>query len=591
MGNTNIPQVYDRNRNRLAFLNAAFDIHYSLQKNSLYTAGFSLSADDPKNQYCQPYNLVEIYDGDKRIELFRIIGEDLTRSTEAVKSYTCEHILASLMNDILFQYHQLGNVGYYTVNVIRYILDRQTVKNWQLYQCDFSRQFEYKWENENLLAALFAIPECFDEDYIWQYDTTVYPYRISLKRPSSTIKSEIRYLKNMREIKKTVDAANVITRLYCLGYGEGDNQLTIESVNDGVPYLDADTQSTYGIINGILTDRRFESPETLKAYGQTLLNEYKTPYLSYEASTIDLYRLTGNDFDNYKVGDMVRVIDSADGIAITAPIVKVEKSDITGNPADIKITIANKDRNIAGSISDLQSRQRINETYAQGATNISMQNFADNADAANPATFKVYIPEETARINKLILSVSFEAFRGYTKSIDDGGNSTVTSASGGGSTQTSEGGGGVTENTGTSGIDVTYAYFDTESAGDPAHTHEMRMVNSHKHRITLDDHMHSVSIPSHKHSVSIPSHTHDIEFGIYEGSSAVSATIFVDGVQMPAIADYNMIDIVNYLATDNDGRIQRNTWHTIEIKPNTMTRISASLFMQLFCQSRGGVDL
>jgi phage minor structural protein len=582
-----VTKVYNKNKSLLAMLENAYDIGYSLEKNGLYTATFSLPADDPKNEYCQSLNLVEIWDGDKRIELFRIIGEDFTRSTDAVKVYNCEHVLATLLNDVLFLYHQIGNVGVYTETVLNYILSKQTVPRWQLGVCDFNRQFEYKWENESLLAALFSVPECFDEDYLWTYDTTATPWTINLIRPSTEIKSEIRYGKNMQGIIKTIDSTNLATRLYCLGYGEGDNQLTIKSVNNGKAYLDADTQSTWGVLSSVLVDRRFENPETLKSYGQTMLNQLKNPYISYEAWAIDLYQITKDSWDEFRLGDIIRVIDLVDDIVITAPIVKIEKPDVTGNPSDIRITIANKDKNIVGSISELQSRTLINQTYAQGATNISMQNFADNADTENPATFKVYIPEETARINKLILSVEFEPFRSYSKGVEAGGGATITSSAGGGTVTTTDGGGGESVTSG-SGIDVIYAKGVTDPS--QGHSHSFDVVQSHKHRSTLDDHTHDIELDDHDHEVEIDDHVHPMKYGIYTGTTASSAQIIVDGNIMPTISDYDNIDLVNYLSKDTAGKIQRNTWHVIEIKPNRLTRISASLFMQLFCQSRGGGD-
>jgi phage minor structural protein len=286
MANANIIQVYSRNRERLAFLQNAFAIGYKKTLNSLWTASFSMPADDPKNAYCRPFNLVELYDGDERVELFRIVGEDLTRSTQATTVYNCEHVLATLIDDVMFQYHQIGNLGVYTPSVIRYVLDRQTENNWKLGICGFSRQFEYKCENENLLSALFSIAKPFTEPYIWDFDTSAYPWTLNLRPLSDEVKSEIRYGKNMAEVTKTVDATNVITRLYCLGYGEGDNQLDIRSVNNGVPYLDAPTISAWGIKASILAERRFEDAESLKAYGQQILNAACKPYVTYSAQAV-----------------------------------------------------------------------------------------------------------------------------------------------------------------------------------------------------------------------------------------------------------------------------------------------------------------
>lgn len=568
MAQSDTIQVFDQHRQRLAFLQNAFNIGYRKSLNSLWTASFSLPSDDPKNKYCKPFNLVELYDGKERVDLFRIIGEDLTRSTQAVTVYNCEHILATLIDDILFQYHQIGNINVFTSTVIRYILDRQTTQNWRLGRCDVSRQFEYKWENENLLAALFSVAKPFTERYIWDWNTTGYPWTLNLLLLDNDVKSEIRYGKNMTQITKTTDATNVITRLYCLGYGEGDNQLDIRGVNNGLPYIDSPTMATWGMKAAILADRRFEERESLKAYGQQILNGTKDPYVSYSAQAVDLYKLTGQRYDKYIVGDMVKVVDRTDGINDIFPIVEIEKSDLTGNPGGVNVTIANKTKDLSGSITDLQNRALINDLYAQGATNQVMVNFADNADKDNPALLKLYIPEGMVRVNSCVLNFEFEAFRAYERGVasaqqsvysTSSTNTTVSSSSaessqvqstsststqtpttstsnaqyqstdsGGGSSATSSsvsllpqniqdssngGYGAANHNHGftpgqqfITSVDFENKRFtSTGFVASGAHIHA-----AHSHTVNIPNHGHTVTIPSHSHSVTIPSHNHTV---------------------------------------------------------------------------------
>ncbi len=384
MVNPNIPQVFGRDMRRIAFLENAMTVSYDMPLNALWTASFSLPIDDEKNQYCQPLNYIRLYDGDEYVDLFRIIREDLTRGTDSIRVYQCEHVLATLLNDILFKYHQIGGYGVRTAEVLRYVLGKQSLANWQLEQCDFSRQFEYNWENSNLLAALFSIPQCFDDEYRWEWDTTGYPWSISLKAVDAETKAEIRYGKNMTSIIKSVDVTNMFNRVYALGYGEGVNQLTIEEANNGIPYLeDEGSIATYGLLSTILVDSRFEYADTLKGYAQTLLSRYKEPYISYEVSALDLYRLTKAAYTKFRPGDMVKVVDTEDGITVTTRITNVSKNDLRGDGGQIDIVLANKPEDIATSISDLQNRALINETYAQGATNLMMQSYADNADSSN----------------------------------------------------------------------------------------------------------------------------------------------------------------------------------------------------------------
>lgn len=644
----NTIRVYDGNMRKLAYLENAYNIGYSLKLNELWTAQFTLPATDKKNIYCQPFNYVEIFDGGERIELFRIMPSTLTRNSEGNIVYQCEHVLATLMDDVLFQYHQIGNIGVGTVSVLRYILDHQLTKRWQLRNCDFDRRFEYKWENENLLSALFSVPQPFNEGYRWEFDTTGTTWQLDLKRLPTQFVADIIYKKNMVEIKKEVDPSTIVTRLYCLGYGEGDNQLNICSVNGGIPYLEANT-AMYGIKSSILVDRRFENAETLKAYGQSILDELKNPFKSYSVRAIDLHRKSPSKYERYFPGDIVRVIDKEDNIIENLPIVSVSKSDITGAPGDIEVEIAKRTRDIASSISSLQDRTRINEVYAQGATNQMIVPFADNADENNPARMKIYIPDTMVRINKCILNYQLDNFRAYSKAIEgggattqstnDGGASTQTSSSGGGGTQTSSSGGGGTQTSSSGGGTQTTSDVQvlkpgisqdyTRSSGRHLHTipngtvlmvqgggtvtwgyggkhyhdlynhghqinipdhHHTVHIPSHTHSVNIPSHTHSINIPNHRHSINLPNHTHDIEFGIYEGTRANSVSIKVDGNILPTTQPGQDINIIPYLSVDSEGKIQRNTWHEVEIIPDQMTRVLANIFMQIFTNSRGGGD-
>lgn len=213
-----------------------------------------------------------------------------------------------------------------------------------------------------------------------------------------------------------MDASGIANRIYALGYGEGVNQLTIAGVNGGKPYVeDAMSIQQYGLCSTILVDSRYEVAENLKGYAEQMLAELKNPYVSYEIGAIDLHRLTGDTFSKFRPGEIVRVVDEADGINLRTRIVSVEKSDAQGDPGSVTVTIANKSKDIAGSISELQNRALINETYAQGATNQQIYNFTDNADATHPATLKLYISDSVVRINKMLLNIQFEAFRAYEK--------------------------------------------------------------------------------------------------------------------------------------------------------------------------------
>jgi len=440
-----MPRVYDQNNNLLGILHLATSVGYRQVNNDLWTATFTLPADDSKNEYCKPFNYIEIFDEGRRIELFRIIGQNLTRNTRGFIVYECEQVVATLLDDVLFQFHQIGNIGVFTTAVINYILSFQTVRNWRLGRCDFRHQFLYKWESVNLLAALFSVPQPFGDEWHFTYDTTVYPWVINLVRAETELSCEVRYGKNMQGIERQIDATNLITRIMPLGHGEGDNQLTIESVNNGRNFLEADTVGIWGRKATIWTDRRFEDAANMMATAAAILDRLKNPWICYTVTSIDLFKRTKQDFDMFTEGRIVRVIDKLDGINVDTRIVEISKPDVT--KADITVVIENQDRNIAGSIAALQERARINDTYAQGAETLLTIPFTDNAEASFPAIFEFYIPPNMVNINEAILRVQLLPFRAFSRAIQGGGGTTQSTTAGGGTTATSTSGGGTTQST------------------------------------------------------------------------------------------------------------------------------------------------
>ncbi|MNH78565.1 Prophage endopeptidase tail [compost metagenome] len=627
--------VYDLQMRRVAELENAFSVSYETPLNALWTASFSLPANDEKNAECKPLYFVEIYDGDERLELFRIIPNTTKRSSDGqTVTYQCEHVLATLLDDVLFQYHTIGNLGVYTLDVISYILSKQNVQRWQVGNTEISRQFEYNWENENLLGALFSVPKPFDEEYMWTFDTTVYPWRVNLVRPAQQEQVYIRYGVNLQGIEKVEDPSNIVTRLYGLGYGEGVNQLTFAEINDGKPYIDAEPEyiARYGVLSSIFVDRRFEYPETLLARCQALLNESKEPRLTYTVDAAEIYALTRDPIDRFKTGVIVRVIDDELGVDIRARVLNVRKGDVFGQPGGVQLEIANKLQDIAGSIAELRNRQYINEVYAQGATNFDSHDFADNCDPSNPATLRFFIPEETARINKINLSFKTEAFRAYSKAIEGGGAVSSTTAAGGSSSPTTS-----TEpiKTPTTSTTLTKIQSSTTSdnwnlyainvpgavSGIPdhnhgippgtklaldgggsvtfeesgGHTHAMTAdhthdvtIPGHDHTVTIPAHNHNVNIPAHTHDINLPNHTHEIEYGIYQGPTPTLVNITVDEVVVPSSAvNVDDLDIIPYLSKDDSGKVQRG-WHEIKMAPNSLGRIVATVNKQIFVQSRGG---
>jgi len=103
-------------------------------------------------------------------------------------------------------------------------------------------------------------------------------------------------------------------------------------------------------------------------------------------------------------------------------------------------------------------------------------------------------------------------------------------------------------------------------------------LNGHKHSVAVSAHTHIVDIDAHSHT--IEGHTHGITYGIYEGTTPVTVSIYVDGVLKIAAATSVINQDVAGFFTTTLNKITRNMFHTVEIRPNTLGRISAHLYIK-----------
>jgi len=609
-------KILNQNRQPVAILENAYDIGYEKGFNQLWLASFSLPLDDEKNDLCKPLYYVEVYDNGEYVGLFRIMPKRTVKNeSENYASYECEHVLGLLLNTSLFMDHQLTNLT--TEETLQYLLDQQRVKHFELGRVQFIRYFHYLWENENLLSAIFSVPKPFDVQYEWHVDTLNYPWKLELLAPETTPTAEIRKGKNLIGLDLEENPMDIYNRIYPLGEGEGINQLTVKSVNNGIPYIeDSASVSEHGPIEYIWPDRRFIDANTLKASAEALLKKWKEPIVTWSVSAADISSITGESIDKFRVGKIVRL--NVEGFPPTdLRIMKESKSDVTGNPGNIQLEIGSVVEDLGTTYSDLRQRQRINELYAQGATNIDSANAAENADETHPVIVETWLPEEVAKVNTFKLTFRIEKFRAYEKTIEAAGSVVSTTGSGGGSVKTTTSGGGTSTSTASDGnhshrMLVALAgpvqglpnslFAGKNSAGQtinvemPANNVDLYTYDSsgsHSHTFSVPEHNHSITLEAHSHSIQIPEHSHGIQYGIYESPEEPTAvTIKVNGVTVPHTATSGEnIDLVPYLPKDSDGNIQRGVWLKVEIKPNNLGRVVAQVFKQVFIRSRGQYTL
>lgn len=645
--------IYDRSISKTAVLQNAWQIVESQELNQIYRLKFSLPSDDVKNEFCEPFHFVR--HGDSR-QLYRIHKTDRQEAATGQITYECEHAVTTLCDTLLFGSYTYGGTGYRTKAAIQWLLSKQKIQNWKLGKCDFDEAYEYLWEEENLLNALYSIPKPFTSPYKWVFDCRSYPWTLSLKRIDETADPEfyIRAKRNLLSSGVSQDSSDICTRIYPLGYGEGVNQLTIKDVNNGKTYLEAPAAviQKYGIIERVLVDRSFENAESLKAYGQKMLDELSSPTAERSFDVVDLYPITSADIDQAEVGKICKMT----GDNSIAYITRTER--VLDEQGNLQISLSNKASSVADTIADLADRVRIETVYSQGATQLYQHSKDANATSSKGMILSLYFPDEMRQINKVLLKVQLDKFRAYSQTTESGGGETATSEDGGEESVTSEGGsaGGQTSastNDSTISAEVTsdtiwdkeggnvfsttpgsfngYTisldkespyYLATETPNSPqfsyhghylyspfphshkiaisnitlgilktdlAHTHKVKLasVGSHRHSFSVGSHTHKVTIKAHTHKVPIKAHTHEIKAGIFESGSASAFDLYVSGKKKTTINAKSWESDITEWLLNNDGKIPRNSWIKVEIRPNDLAYVISSVFVQGFVQSRG----
>lgn len=596
------------NRQNVAYLENAYSVSYEKEVNKIATASFKLPLNDSKNEKIKHLQYVEIIDNDNEyIGLFRVMPtQTVVSESEQSITYQCNHVLTTLMDSVIFRYHEISpNTS--TREVLEYLLNLQKVKHWRLGTCDFTRYFQYSWENVNgIVDAIFSVPKAFDEDYMFTFDTTSYPWTLNLIQPPTAPTCYIHESLNLKGLKIESNPNQMINRIYPLGIGEGVNQLNIKKVNPtGQAYIEnAQSIVDNGLIEYIWVDRRFTDAKLLMQSAQSLLAKFSQPIVSWETDAIDLIKASTDknipQMTKLRVGNVVRLSTEKFGI-VNLRILKESKSDVFGDPGNIKLSIGNVMNDLGAAQADIERKIEINQLYSQGATNILNYDKADNADEQYPVRFRIYIDDDVVKINTCELTFETTKFRAYSKSLSGGGAaiSTTTTQAAGQSTQTSSANGThrhrmFIDRTNTTGPFVfkdawysaygsgMFSFKKAAFGGEPGDIYTEQAADNHTHTVTTPSHTHNVS-------VNIPAHTHDIQYGIYEDSDVADrVTITVDGNVIPGTdTSKERFNIVEYLSKSTDGTINRG-WHEIKMTPNKRARIEAQITMRVFIKSQLG---
>lgn len=547
-----LPRLMDSNLQEIARLHPA-KLKLEEHLTPLSTAEMTLPSQDPD---VSAGAFAELFTEAGSAGIYRICTVET--DTAGMRTLTLEHALVTLQDSILFGYHVFDSESFDTAGVIRALLAMQTTPRWTLGSCEVSEQLIYTFETGHLLDALLSVLEPLSTPCMLAFDFSTVPWTLHLRRLSDTPSCECRSGRNLEKAVVTIDRSDLCTRLYPLGYGEGADQLTIRDVNGNCAYLDADTIGQWGVIERPYADDTITAPETLLASARAMLEQIKNPVVSVEISAAELSGLTGESLDRFTLGALCRLPLRDQQLILNERIIGITRPDVYGDPCCVRLTLANRSLTTSRLLTDLSRKALTSQVYSQGAASEYAVHFGDNADSEHPARLRFYIDEDALHVNKITVRWELQPFRGYAKASSGGGKSNISVGWASGSL-----------------LDVTTSITSTTAVAGTPHTHDVEA------EVTLPDLV-----------VNVPSHTHGISLGIYEGSTASSVSIAVDGTVIPASAiQGGSFDAVPYLSRNSRGKVRRGAWHEIVFTPSGETRIVADVHVRTFIRTMSGANL
>lgn len=216
--------------------------------------------------------------------------------------------------------------------------------------------------------------------------------------------------RNMSDASREIDPNAVITRLYPFGAKivieeedengnvtetETEERIGIESVNDGLAYID-DTvaMERYGIVEGYQEWDDVTLPQNLLARAREWLGENNALPVSHKFTALDL-SLIGLDFDRFSLYDSYPCFNPLLGIDETLEIVK-QTIDVS-EPENSSIEMGDTSLVLSGGgLIDSDIRQEFEEFRDQVQTGITNVNNSITSTRASLLVFEDRIESEVA---------------------------------------------------------------------------------------------------------------------------------------------------------------------------------------------------
>ena len=253
---------------------------------------------------------------------------------------------------------------------------------------------------ETMLAIMEQRPDC-----MLTFDFSTTPWTVAVAQRGTTVEAEGRLSRNVTNAKVIYDDTELCTRVYySIPSTDSSGQPSTTWTS-----LDADTISTYGIVErDVSTGSKYTASEAL-AVATEYLNKHKQPRISVQINAVELSRITGLAWDTFSIGKMFRLALPDYNTTIEQDITAISFPDVYGNPMDIRVSLAEEEDTAIKFLHDVDAKggsgggggakKKQEDTFKEYQTNFERDDYHIELNAQHLASAESILEQAGLSLN------------------------------------------------------------------------------------------------------------------------------------------------------------------------------------------------
>lgn len=270
---------------------------------------------------------------------------------------------------------------------------------WQLGTCECTSTLKYSI-NYDRLSDLLAKIEEDEPDYYFVYDQSSFPWTLSFLAKPAEADGEFRLNRNVRTISRTLNDNDLCTQLILSVNVAVTDEATGSGITPGDPsytptpgqtdadttgitatstttetvirtYDNTDAQAAFGIVQRTADIDTHDniaggSFTEADAWAARFLAQHATPTMQLQIDGDELKRLTGDSWDEAKLGHICRVELPKYSQSFAQRVVSVTYPEAIGDPTHVTVSLATQLPRFSSSISSLKKAEAATAKAARG---------------------------------------------------------------------------------------------------------------------------------------------------------------------------------------------------------------------------------